>query len=370
VGAFLRKSAVVKRLAEISSRLGDATIDPTIWPELLDQISKAVGAAGAGLLQSDIRTSDMPRSAGADEVISSYFTNGWHTRDVRAERGAPLLVRGEKVVTDQDIVTPEEMRTLGFYTENLAPFGFRWFAAIGFCSGSALWAVCIQRTMREGPFDFEDKCVLGQLSEKLTETATLSRAVGRAVLSGITNALHLVKQPALALDRQGFVIDTNAAAEELFDEEIRVRGRRLYVRDQGARFQLDTLVDQLRITPDTVVLPASPIVVQRLGGRPVVIRIVPIGGAARSPFFGARALLIFSDLARKSGPLPELLSRAFGLSPAEARLASLIATGISPERAAEQLGVARETARNQLKAVFAKTNTHRQGELIALLSRL
>jgi DNA-binding CsgD family transcriptional regulator len=87
-------------------------------------------------------------------------------------------------------------------------------------------------------------------------------------------------------------------------------------------------------------------------------------------FLGARALLVFSDLCRKSTPQSEVLSQAFGLSPAEARLASLIATGASPERAAEELGIARETARNQLKAVFAKTNTHRQGELIALLSRL
>jgi DNA-binding CsgD family transcriptional regulator len=35
-----------------------------------------------------------------------------------------------------------------------------------------------------------------------------------------------------------------------------------------------------------------------------------------------------------------------------------------------KLSIARDTARNQLKAVFAKTNTHRQGELVALLSRI
>jgi DNA-binding CsgD family transcriptional regulator len=111
-------------------------------------------------------------------------------------------------------------------------------------------------------------------------------------------------------------------------------------------------------------------VVRRRDKRPVVIRILPIDGAARSPFLGARALLVFSDLCRKSGLQPDLLSQTFGLSPAEARLASLIATGISTELAAEELGLARETVRNQLKAVFSKTETHRQSELVALLSRL
>jgi DNA-binding CsgD family transcriptional regulator len=48
----------------------------------------------------------------------------------------------------------------------------------------------------------------------------------------------------------------------------------------------------------------------------------------------------------------------------------MIAEGLNPERAAQQLGISKATARNQLKAVFAKTATHRQGELVALLSRL
>jgi DNA-binding CsgD family transcriptional regulator len=95
-----------------------------------------------------------------------------------------------------------------------------------------------------------------------------------------------------------------------------------------------------------------------------------IPGAAWWPFFGARALLVFSDLDSTSGPRPEALSQTFRLWLAEARLASLLATGISLEQAADELGLAHETVRNQLKAVFAKTATHRQGELVALSSRL
>jgi DNA-binding CsgD family transcriptional regulator len=64
-----------------------------------------------------------------------------------------------------------------------------------------------------------------------------------------------------------------------------------------------------------------------------------------------------------------LLAAVFGLTPAEARLAAIMAEGRDPERAAEELGIARVTARNQLKAIFAKTDTHRQSELVAMLSR-
>jgi len=55
---------------------------------------------------------------------------------------------------------------------------------------------------------------------------------------------------------------------------------------------------------------------------------------------------------------------------AERRLVAELLAGFSLQQSAHNLGVAYETARSQLKSVFAKTETHRQGELVALFSRL
>lgn len=358
------------RLDAVSNRLGEAVLDPGTWSLLLEEICRAVGTTGASLLQSDIRTPDIPMTESATEIFKSYFDNNLHVNDVRAIRGVPKLLVGVPVISDQDLFTSERDMVRDPLYSDLEHFGFRWWAAVGFQAGSALWGLTLQRTVREGPFEATEKLALAKLSQRLTETATLSKAVGRLVLSGMTNALHHVHQPALALDRLGFVIDTNAMATVIFDDEIRIRNRRLFVRDKQAKLTLDRFIDQLRTTPDTAALPAAPIVVRREAKQPVVIRILPVDGAARSPFLGARAILILSDLGPKPSPDSSVISQAFGLTPAEARLASLIATGVSPERAAEELGIARETARNQLKAVFAKTSTHRQSELAALLSRL
>lgn len=366
----MRRSAVDReQLLSVRTRLGDAAIDPAIWPELLEQICTAAGATGAALLQSDARTPDIPRTASVDASFRRYFAEGWHARDAR-QACVPRLLAGERVVTDQDICTPEEVERSAFYQDLLAAFGFKWFAGVGFWSGSALWVLALQRTQCEGPFEAREAHVLSTLSGRLTEVATLSASVGRIALTSATHALDCIGKPAVVLDRLGFVLDMNAAAEQVFDDEFRVRDRRLCVCDLQAKSLLDCFIARLRVTPDTASLPVAPIVVRRRAKRPLLIRIVPIDGAARTPFLGGRALLLLSDLCRKPGPQMDLLARTFGLSPAEARLASLIATGISPERAAETLGVARETARNQLKAVFAKTNTHRQAELVASLSRL
>jgi DNA-binding CsgD family transcriptional regulator len=247
-------------------------------------------------------------------------------------------------------------------------YKFQWFAGIGFWAGQALWGLCIQRTCAEGPFGEEDKQALAFLSDHLTEVATLSTAVGRIALSSATNALASVNKAAIAVDRSGLVVDANAAAQDAFDNNLSVKGGRLFVSDPEARKSLQALFDRMRTTPDTTPLAAEPIVVRRRGQSPIVIRVLPIHGAARSPFLGARALLTFS--AEKKAGLDPSLVKAFGLTPAEARLAALIAEGRSPGEAAEKLGVAYSTARNQLKAVFAKTGAHRQSELAALLAQV
>jgi DNA-binding CsgD family transcriptional regulator len=189
-------------------------------------------------------------------------------------------------------------------------------------------------------------------------------------LASATNALNAVFQAAVAIDRFGFVLDANAAAEAIFDPHICVTNRRLVVDDPAAKRSLNELINRLRVTSETETLACDPIVIRRKGKVPVIARTLPVHGAARTPFLGARVLLTLTVVQTRPGPQPALLARIFGLTPAEARLAAVIAGGLSPEQAAEGLGISTVTARNQLRAIFAKTDTHRQGELVALLSRL
>ena len=73
-------------------------------------------------------------------------------------------------------------------------------------------------------------------------------------------------------------------------------------------------------------------------------------------------------------PLPQrygaILTIVLGLTMAEARLASVLNRGLSLVDAAKQLGIAHNTAKVQLRSVFAKTGVHRQAQLVALLATL
>ncbi|MGH6856940.1 MAG: helix-turn-helix transcriptional regulator [Methylocella sp.] len=211
----------------------------------------------------------------------------------------------------------------------------------------------------------EEERILASFTKRLIEIAAVAGSRGSAPSPNA--ALNVMRLPAIALDDDGFVADVNAAAETVFDNDIKIKDRRLFVRDPAARILLKEAIDQLRTSPRLNPLANDPIIVQRQDKLPVIVRIWPFNGAAHVPAREVRALLTLNALGPKPGPPAAILAKTFRLTPSEAKLACVIARGASPEIAARELKISRETARNQLKSVFAKTDTHRQSELVALL---
>ena len=211
----------------------------------------------------------------------------------------------------------------------------------------------------------EEEPSLASFTGRLIEIATAAEARGSGTSPAA--ALNAMRLPAIALDQHGFIDEVNAAAEAVFDNDVKIKDRRLFVRDPAARALLKEVIDQLRTSPRLNPLATDPIIVQRRDKMPVIVRIWPFDGAAHLPAQEVHALLTLNALGPKPGPPAAILAKTFRLTPAEAKLACVIARGASPGIAAGELKISRETARNQLKSVFAKTDTHRQSELVALL---
>ncbi len=361
-----------RKLQEVGARFGEAVVDPRHWPDLMQDICAAVGAAGAAMLQSDIRTEDIPRTPSINGFFDKvYFPAKLHISDVRAARGVPLLLTKTNVVTDADLFRSEpEMLRDPLYL-HLGEWGLKWFAAIGFRAGSALWGLTIQRSPHEGMFAEEEITALSRLSARLTEAATLSTSVGRSALTGITNALELSDRPALSLDRLGRLISINRKAEGYLGNELLLRGDRIVLADKHANAELGQLLDHVRIGSDKQAFNAPAIILRRSAPRrPIVLQALSVPSAAQSPFLGARLVLVLRDIDGEPVLDPHLLNRLFGLTTAQTRVAVKLASGFSLEQAASELGVSMETARQHLKAIFTKTDTHRQGELVALLGKI
>ena len=153
-----------------------------------------------------------------------------------------------------------------------------------------------------------------------------------------------MRLPAIALDQHGFVAEVNAAAEAIFDNDFRIKDRRLFVRDAAARALLKEAIDQLRTSPRLNPSATDPIIVQRQNKLPVIVRmrIWRSDGAAHLHAQEVCALLTLNVLAPKPGPPAAILARTFCLTPSEAKLACVIARGASPYIAARELNISKE----------------------------
>ncbi|WP_271575107.1 helix-turn-helix transcriptional regulator [Bradyrhizobium sp. CCBAU 11361] len=196
--------------------------------------------------------------------------------------------------------------------------------------------------------------------------------IARGERPGMIGALDLLGRPALLIDRHGFVAAVNENASKLFDDDLSVKGRRLFAADAQSRLRLDRLITQVRFLSGKPGGTTLQTVITRSQRRPVVIDAIVQGwesaGDALPPDMGA--LLILTDLNEIPRISQSSVMEIFGLTPAQARLASLLLEGKSLEEIALELNISSGTARNHLKAVFLRTGTRRQAELVSLLSRL
>ncbi|TWB86886.1 DNA-binding CsgD family transcriptional regulator [Bradyrhizobium macuxiense] len=186
------------------------------------------------------------------------------------------------------------------------------------------------------------------------------------------DALDLLGHPAVLMDRNGFILAVNDSASKLFDDDLSVKGKRFFAADPQSRVRLDRLVSQFRFhSSKTGRMPLQTVITRRLR-RPIVIDAIVQRSerASDNSLAEGVALLILTDLNEMPRVSQASVMEIFGLTRAQARLAALLVEGNSLQEIALDMKISSGTVRNHLKAVFLRTGTKRQAELVSLLCRL
>jgi len=182
-------------------------------------------------------------------------------------------------------------------------------------------------------------------------------------------AFDLSHTAVVLLNSKGEVARTNRAADLLLTGELQVRQGRISTMDQAANDNLSRALRELLWEASGASL-LPPVMLPRRDKRPLLAYPVKMSQLSASYFAECQAavVLIDTDAHRKT---PEATLRgAFHLTHAEARLASQLASGDPLDAVCDRLGIAKETGRNQLKSVFARTGTSRQAELVLLIASM
>jgi DNA-binding CsgD family transcriptional regulator len=173
----------------------------------------------------------------------------------------------------------------------------------------------------------------------------------------LTAVLERIDCAYLVVDRYQRIIDANAAAQRMLDQAVGP------AEDASRRYQF---VRETINRCGVGLKFGSLIWITTSRNRGITTSLVQIDEFTSDLI----ATILLVDLDAFPAPNPTTLRRLFGLTFAECRLAFHLAQGKTPKEVATLLGVSRATVGSQLGALFSKTNTKRQAELVALLGRI
>jgi DNA-binding CsgD family transcriptional regulator len=355
-------------LQAVEEIFATAATDASLWSRAIQTASEQTDSIGALILPvTGQGFPSVPASEGIARATEVYFRDGWCERDIRY---SPLksLLEGN-VIDDLDFISPEEMKRTPYYQEFLAPTGLRWFGGVPVRVDDQVWCLSIQRGIRQDPFSPEEKQKLKQLSRRLNSAAALARALGFAAASAALEAFDLSHTAVALLNAKGEVARTNRAADRLLAGELQVRQGRICSIDQGANDHLSRALRELLWKASGASL-LPPVMLPRKDKRPVLAYPVKMSQLSASYFSECQAAIVLVDTDARRRTPEATLRGAFHLTQAEARLASQLASGDSLNTVCERLGIVKETGRNQLKSIFAKTGTSRQAELVLLIASM
>jgi DNA-binding CsgD family transcriptional regulator/PAS domain-containing protein len=344
-----------------------AAWDSPQWDNALEVAAAEFGADGAMLLPVQGAIPHYAVTESFREPVADFISSGWHKHDERA-RGIPVLLRDGALI-EHDFTNEEEVARLPYYQDLMRRNGFCWFGGMLLTAGNDRWCVAFQRKLGADPYNFRDKARLARWGRRLSVAANLAHDVGTAKAALIGDLLEALGKPCLLLDRRGDVTRMNALAEALLGPHAACRKGRLTFSDRAAS-EAFAAAARAVLSPDTALDAAGPVAVPREGRRPLALSLTSLDAIDGNPFAPARVLVLIDDLDARPLTTPDRLKAVFGLTGAEAALASILSEGENIGDAAGRLHITQETAKSHLKKIFQKTDTGKQTALIALLARL
>lgn len=344
-----------------------AALDSSRWQAAIDVVTAATGAFGSSLVRISGQPSPEATSASLEDACQRYDRDEWASRDERLKILPQMKHSG--VGTEGDFVSVETMARHPYWQEWLAPFGLKWFAGVGIMFGDTVWCLSIQREASRGPYRSDEVAMLSRLSTHLSSAAALASALGYARMDGALAAFEFSRRAVILLDGVGSVVVANDVARRLLGNGLQIVNRRVISFNRDATIAFEQAVDRLLRAEHT--LAAHPVVsLPGLnGGRLLAYLSRPSKDMLEAlGFVGCIVTLV--DLDDRSTASETLLIDVFGLTKAEATLATKLVVGGTLDQAARQLNISYETARTHLRNVFGKVGVNRQPQLTALVTLL
>lgn len=282
------------------------------------------------------------------------------------------------VASNLDIENMKEIRERTRAGEWLESYGAHEAAgAIAFQSENYLNFFGIQRSIDQPAFSREELAVFDIFLPHINRAVELYTKMSALDLASFTPeraALNHVQQGILICDATFKVVFINSTANAIV-----ANNKGLHLSKDGLlSFRSKEFSWEFTVSLSTAIRAsmesadsADKVLCYRHGKQNLTVIVSPLttlSAEATEGSYRGGAMISLYDWANRPSISPELLQRFFNLSPAESRVSALLLNGHSPSDIAERLNRSRETIKSHLTSIYRKTNTSRQGELLALLA--
>ncbi len=356
-------------LTQALDQVQAAIFEPSLWLPTIEAISRASGALGANIME--------PAGRGAfgaalstenlDGLLEGYIREEWYMRDFRAQLLPPLHREG--VVLEKSYVSREQFDRHEYY-KFMRKYGVGDSVLMNISSAKEELYFVLQNGLSEDSPPPDDVPHFHAIRTRLLTAMQLARHIDASKIMGMAAAFETSNIGCIFFNRKGLVTLTNPKADGLFTGDLRIsRGEvRGSSANDTARFNRELKIAIQ--TPGQSTDALSPVRLSRPGRRPLVVRFERFGTHLADVFLHSCAVALIEDPDEDMRLKPETLMALFDLTPAEAKISLLVASGLSAVDIASQHGAGYETVRSHIRSIFQKTGTGRQSELSALFGKI
>lgn len=362
-----------ERLLDIIDLTYQAALEPELWPQVFDGVARVLAADRAVLLaRPNGKGVAIPSPRLDPAAVAAYLETYEAINPIQREIDRRRAV-APPVFTDRAFIEKRELQHSEFFSDFMRPTGMHAFL-LAQMNAPHTAALNVIRDARSGDFDAREVHLAKLLQRPLSRAYNMGLRLGaeRRTSEGLTDYVERLTSAVLLVSADGTIAYASAAAQALLADRdgLGASGRTLRASAPGAQRLMARLIGQAA-SPDLEARRGGAIALPRPSGRrPLAALVTPVRseGAPIAPGGPFALVSVVDPEAGETAPIDRLRD-LFGFTPAEARVAALFIAGLEPRAIADQLGLSLNTIRVQITHIRAKTDTSRQGEFIALVTR-
>ena len=352
----------------------DAVERPEIWPTLLKQVADALRSTVASIANHDPVSLQGTLSVvhGADPQTIEDYDRKFGADNIYVKRARGRLLPGIAVHSGM-LCTDQEVLRSDYYDNFLRPHDWFYLAGGAVAMDNDLASLfSVSRPRRKGQFNERELDLLRLLMPHLARASRMHQRL-HTLQSGI-QVLDSISVGVLSVSASGKVLLANEYARTVLAQNDGLSLSRHGILEAGNRQNKSLalfLAKAAKTAKGSGFHAGGNLTIERRSGkRPYHCLISPTHSTTLTAGSEKPAAVIFlTDPEVHPRPHIEIMISAYGLTPAEARVASILSQGKSLDQACEELSIQHSTARTHLRAIFGKLGVRRQGELISLLLR-